>query len=333
MSFVLDTTEVDERDRPEFVHEALGSTLVPIELHWPGQTDAVSAHGTITDVGDLTICSGRTTAWKVERTPRLARDSMEPSVFVNVQHFGSSVVVQHDREAVGRPGDLVMYDATSPYTLLNETGVTGDFFRIPHAALALPHDLVRDACAVRLNPGHPVTSLTHDFLCRLAAEPALPGAPGADLVARPIIDMLRAVILVHARSEDSAAEPMAATLPLRVLAYARAHLHEPDLTAEQIAAAHYISVRHLYKVLARNGIGLSDWIRTRRLEACRQALADASGTTTVASVARRCGFSDMSSFGRSFREAYGETPGRWRDRAGRAQVRSADAHGSEEIRN
>ena len=317
MHFVLNTAEVDEPDRADFVHEALGMTLVPIELRWPERRHGVSARGVITDLGDVTICSGETTAWRVERTAKLARDAMEPSVFVNLQRFGSSVVVQHGREAVGRPGDLVMYDATSPYTLLNETGVTGDFFRIPHSALALPHDLIRDACAVNLSPGQPITALTNDYLRRLAADPALFTAPNADLVGRPSIELIRAVIITHLRGGGAAAGSQGDGMDLRILEYARQHLHEPDLSAEQIAAANYISVRHLYKVLSKRGIGLADWIRTHRLEASRQALADAPSTTTVATVARGCGFSDMSSFSRSFRAEYGMTPRQWRDRAAR----------------
>jgi hypothetical protein len=54
-------------------------------------------------------------------------------------------------------------------------------------------------------------------------------------------------------------------------------LHGPDLSANQIAAANFISVRYLYKVLSQSGVGLTDWIRTRRLEACRQAGANPRG--------------------------------------------------------
>jgi len=312
MPFILNTSVVDEGDRAEFVHEALALTMVPVELHWPQQRRAVDARGIITDVGDLTVCSGRTSAFKVERTPKLARDDLEPSIFLNVQLSGSSMVVQGDREAVLHPGELVIYDSTSPYTLLNDTGMTGEFFRIPHRALAMPHNMIRNACAVSLSPGHPLTSLTNDFLRRLAADPALFTAPNADLVAHPI-ELVRAVIATHLKVSDLAVESLAATLPLRILEYARNHLHDPDLCAEQIAAAHYISVRYLYKVLAERGISLADWIRTHRLEACRQELARARPATIIAAVARRHGFCDISSFSRAFRAEYGLSPGEWRD--------------------
>jgi AraC-like DNA-binding protein len=313
MSFILNTSVVDEGDRAEFVHEALAQTMVPVELHWPQQPRAVNVHAIITDVGGLRVCPGRTSALRIERTPKLARDDLEPSIFLNVQLSGSSMVVQGDRQAVLHPGELVIYDSTAPYTVLDNTGVKGEFFRIPHAALAMPYNMIRSACAVSLSPGHPLTSLTNDYLRRLVADPALFTAPNADLVAHPTIELVRAVIATHLKAGGLAVESLSATLPLRILEYARNHLHDPDLCAEQIAAAHYISVRYLYKVLAERGISLADWIRTQRLEACRQELARGRPATIIAAVARRHGFCDMSSFSRAFRAEYGLSPREWRD--------------------
>src|SRR5271156_3308211 len=313
MPFILNTSGVDEGDRAEFVHEALAMTMVPVELHWPQERRGVAAHGVITNLGHLTVCSGRTSAFKVQRTPALARDALEPSIFVNVQLSGSSMVIQGDHEAVLHPGELVIYDSTAPYTLLNETGMTGEFFRIPHSALAMPHNAIRKACAVSLSPGHPLTSLTNDFLKRVTADRALYTAPNADKVGRPIIELVRAVIATHLKADELSAGPLAATLPLRSLEYVRNHLYDAELSVEQIAAAHYISVRYLYKVLAERGISLADWIRTHRLEACRQELARARPATIIAAVARRHGFCDISSFSRAFRAEYGLSPGEWRD--------------------
>ena len=326
MSFILNTDEVDVGDRAEFVHEALASTMVPIELHWRTERPGAHAHGVITNLGDLTVCSGRTTAFKVERTPKLARDAMEPSIFVNVQLTGSSMVIQYEQAAVLYPGDLVIYDSTAPYTLLNDTGMTGDFFRIPYSALALPHNMIRKACAVSLSPGHPLTSLTNDYLRRLAADPTLPTAPNADLVGHPSIELIRALLATHLKANSYAAQPLASTLPVRILEYVRAHLKDPQLCAEQIAAAHYISVRYLYKLLGDSGVSLADWIRTHRLEGCREALTKTASTTTIAAVARTYGFSDMSSFSRAFRSEYGLSPQEWRVLSTRHSVWDRLAH-------
>ncbi|TFV34517.1 AraC family transcriptional regulator [Streptomyces sp. T1317-0309] len=65
---------------------------------------------------------------------------------------------------------------------------------------------------------------------------------------------------------------------------------------------------------AEGGISLADWIRTHRLEECRNELRRPTARlTTIEAVARRWGFTDMSNFGRIFRMAYGMSPREWRD--------------------
>ncbi|MEN4479759.1 helix-turn-helix domain-containing protein [Mycolicibacterium cosmeticum] len=308
---VLDTDSVDPLDRAEYVHEAMRATMVSVEWQWLDDAPAV-AHGLISRLGDLTVCSGNTSARRVERTPALSRDGAEPTVFVNLQIAGTSAVVQGGREATLRPGAMAMYDSSAPYTLLSNEGMAGEFFQIAHSALALPTDVIRRACAAPLAPQHPLTSLTFEHLRRLTSDPRLFTTPRADLAAQPHIDLLRAVIMTHLGAADRAAEPLANTLCMRILDYAARRLRDPDLNAESIAAANFVSVRQLYKVLADADISLSEWIRTRRLERARYDLAQGPPTVTIASIARRNGFTDMSSFSRAFRAEYGASPRQWR---------------------
>lgn len=311
MHVVLDTDTVDPLDRADYVHEAMGAAMVSVEWQWIDDAPA-AAHGVISRLGELTVCSGNTSARRVERTPALSRDGAEPTVFINLQIAGASAVVQGGREATLRPGAMAMYDSSAPYTLHSNQGMAGEFFQISHSALALPTDVIRRACAASLAPGHPLTSLTFEHLCRLASDRTLFGTPQADLAARPHIDLLRAVILTHLGTTDKAAEPLDNTLSLRILDYAGRRLGDPELNAESIAAATFISVRQLYKVLADADVSLAEWIRTRRLERARHELAHGPATVTIASVARRNGFTDMSSFSRSFRAEYGVSPRQWR---------------------
>jgi AraC-like DNA-binding protein len=146
------------------------------------------------------------------------------------------------------------------------------------------------------------------------ARPDIFALPGADAVGQPSIELVRALITTHLDASVLGKESLHATLQLRILEYMRAHLTDPDLNAVQIAAAHYISVRHLYNVLGEGGISLGDWIRARRLEECRSALARPAGQfIAITRLARQWGFRDASSFGRSFRATYGMSPREWRD--------------------
>jgi AraC-like DNA-binding protein len=316
-TIVLDTRPIPAADRADAVRETINSTVVHVNIDFPAMSGP-AVLGAITDLGRVKVCSIRSNATKVERTPRLARDEHAPTIFLGVQIAGSSLIVLGGREAVLRPGDLAFSDSTSPYTLLDSVGIRQHFFCIPMAALALPYDAIRQLAAVTLSPGHPVADLAATYFRRLASRPDIFTEPGAAAVDRPTIELVRALITTHLDASALAKESSEATLQLRILEYARAHLPEPELNAAQIATAHHISVRHLYNVLARADISLGDWIRTRRLEECRDELSwPASRYVTISSIAHRWGFTDPSSFGRLFRAAYGLSPREWRERSQR----------------
>ncbi|WP_344845874.1 helix-turn-helix domain-containing protein [Kribbella ginsengisoli] len=326
MTIRFDSGQIPAVDRDTAVREIISASIVPVEIDFPAHEGPV-VRGAISDVGSLRVCSIKSNATKAERTERLARDAMEPSVFLGLQVSGSSLVVQNEREAVLRPGDLVLYESAAPYTLVDADGIQQVQIRIPTASLGLPGDVLRMISAVKLSPGHPVADLAAAYFRRMAARPDLISQPGAQAISQPSIELVRALITTHLDLAAPQGDAMHASLRLRILEYVRANLRDPDLTAAQIAVEHHISVRHLYNVLAEGGISLGGWIREQRLEGCRDDLARAGlFTTPIGAIAKRWGFTDPSSFGRSFRAAYGLSPREWRimahqDPAGLAELR------------
>ena len=255
------------------MRETIARTVVHVDIDFPAESGA-AVFGAITDLGHVKVCSVRSNAVKVERTPKLARDELPPSIFLGVQVAGSSLIVQGDREAVLRPGDLAFSDSTTPYTLLDGDGIRQHFFSIPMAALALPYDAIRQLAAVTLEPRAPGGRPCGNLL-PAAGVPARHLQGARSRRRRPPEHRTRSRAYYHPPRRFCSCRRTHAeeTLLLRILEYARAHLAEPGLNATQIAVAHHISVRHLYNVLARGGISLGDWIRSRRLEECRDELS------------------------------------------------------------
>ncbi|MET7354841.1 helix-turn-helix domain-containing protein [Streptomyces mirabilis] len=309
-----DIQEFTPEARAEAVREVIANITGRVDIDFPTQGRQVQASGVTSDLGPLTVCTVRSNATQLRRTTRSVRDDLEPSIFVGLQMSGSSIVSQADREAPLLPGDLVLYQSTLPYIIADRNGIGQHFFRIPVNRLALPHALLSQISAVTLSPGDPIAGLTASHLRQLATRHSHFAGPGAEALGQPTIDLLRAVITTHLDAVHLAKESLQSTLLLRILEYARAHLAEPGLNAVQVAAAHHMSVRRLYKVMAEGGISLADWIRTHRLEECRNEFRRPSARlTTIETVARRWGFTDMSNFGRIFRAAYGMSPREWRD--------------------
>lgn len=92
---------------------------------------------------------------------------------------------------------------------------------------------------------------------------------------------------------------------------------EPLLNGQRIATALGLSERYLQRLFEEHGQTISELIMATRLDAVRRSLgAAASRHLSTAGIATACGFSDISSFNRSFRRAYGETPTAVRARSG-----------------
>ncbi len=286
---------------------------VDIDHHAPqGNIEGRMGLGT---VGPMKVCSAQGTRVSLRRTERLAREDAEPAVFLGLQVAGTSLVGQYDRQCLVRPGNLVVFESTAPYTLRFEKAFGYLSLRIPREALALPERVLRDVAAVTLGPGNPTARLAFTYFSQLAASEEIRSGAHAEAITGPSVELLRAV--VTSQFGDASPGRTAASevpLSLRITQYIREHLADPALSAPRIAAAHDISVRHLYTVLSRSGISLGDWIRTQRLAECRRELAGPGGRVrTIAGIGRKWGFVNATHLSKAFKQAYGISPRDWRE--------------------
>lgn len=93
-----------------------------------------------------------------------------------------------------------------------------------------------------------------------------------------------------------------------LLEWIRAHLSSPITLTEMERRSTY-SRRNL-QILFQERFGCSpmQWLKAQRLEAARQALLHPAADDTVATIARRQGFGDLSGFAMDFRRRYGVLP-------------------------
>jgi AraC-like DNA-binding protein len=314
MSPVLDTAFIPPRDREEVIRNAVWQSMVAVDIDHGPPAEDISVRIGLGAMGPIRICSAWATAVTLRRTEGLARKDEEPAVTLGVQMTGSSLVVQDGRECLLRPGEFAVYESIAPYTHRFDAGVDYRFIRFPRAALALPDRVLRDITAVPLGSDNPVARLAFTYFSQLAVTDELHQGVHADAAVQPSIELLRAVLISQHGNDSLAKGPLEATLSLRITQYIQAHLADPDLSAARIAAAHSISVRHLYAVLSRSGISLGDWIRARRLAECRRELAGPNGhLRTIAAIGRSWGFVDATHFSKIFKQTYGVSPRTWRD--------------------
>lgn len=139
----------------------------------------------------------------------------------------------------------------------------------------MPFDVIRIA-AGRL-ASSPLCDIVTDHILRLSANADI---LSADSAAAPLgistIQMLRALITSAAGDEGRAQETKAEALLPFILAYARQHLTERNLTPARIAQAHGISSRHLYTMCSGADIRIAEWILEQRRRRANSEIRGAS---------------------------------------------------------
>lgn len=104
--------------------------------------------------------------------------------------------------------------------------------------------------------------------------------------------------------------------------YILANLQDEHLSPTSVAAANHMSTRYVHMLFAQIGVSASSWIRTQRLERCRDDLRSrAYRDCSIAEIAYTWGFADPSHFTRIFKQQYGLGPREYRETRPRSSAR------------
>jgi AraC-like DNA-binding protein len=321
---VFDAARTPPKDRADAFHRALNDVTVPTVTTYEGPGEAVRCRMQAWQFGAARLVATTGTGLELRRGPRHLRLEGPPAVALSMQTSGLGWFDHLGEKKQLPSGGLKLVDLTAPYRF-GWSGVGGNQgLQVGYDTLGLPVDLVRRS--IGCLPASPMYSILQHHLRSLSRHgDTLSTDAGAAALGAATTELLRAFI-VSAVGDPARARPILAdTETVRLVAFLRSRLSDPELCPEQIAAAHNISVRQLYKLCERAGFSLEQWIITARLEGARAELAAPAGRRRkIAAVARGWGFANPSHFTKRFHGAFGVTPREWQQhsrneqRAGRS---------------
>jgi AraC-like DNA-binding protein len=286
-------------------------TFVPLRAR-PREAAFVDFRGDVasTALGSVILAEVTADEAVVERTPRLIRQD-DPELYkFGLQVSGSCVIEQDSRQAHLRPGDLSIYDTSRPYRISGSDDFRMTVAMFPRHLVRLPEPQMAELCAIRLAGDTGLATLISPLMRGLAAGLTSDGAVIATHLGDAVVDLVTAAFAEKLSLPSRLGVPAShRTLVAEVQVYIERHLHEPGLSTQTIARAHFVSARQLQKVFEAEGISVSALIRSRRLERCRRDLVDPLlADVPVAVIGHRWGFPDAPHFSRLFRVAFGESP-------------------------
>jgi AraC family transcriptional regulator, positive regulator of tynA and feaB len=220
---------------------------------------------------------------------------------------------QHNGQAVTlAAGDMILVDPRLAYTCRYAADSELLVVKYPRRNLLARIGSVEAFVGSKLAADVGVGGLLSEFLSVLPAHAdRLDGA--AVHASSQILDLLAVLLLKESGGSAPRIGFSRLLLAHRLRTAIETSLTDPTATAASIARSAGISLRYANAILNEYDTSVSRLLQTRRLERCRQALANPlCKPRSISTIAYAWGFSDLTHFTRRFRLAYGLVPSEYR---------------------
>jgi AraC-like DNA-binding protein len=296
------TEKLPPREQFAFWREQVGERFDMAELSRPG-AGAFRAHVETVSVAGLSLSDIHADPLMFERTEHHVARRERDQFAVGLLFSGEGVVEQDGRDTRLQAGDIVLCDSRRPCRIRFDTPFRQMVFNCDRAELEARLPDADRRTAQRIEGQGALPSAAANYLFDLAKQARSLGA-AEGVVVQHALDLLALTL-----GELATREVGHGSLFRRIRAFIEENLADPLLTPTQIAQRHQLSRRYLYRLFDESGDCVAAYIRRRRLERCKAALADPlQRSRSISDLAFAWGFNDASHFGRLFREAFGLTP-------------------------
>jgi AraC-like DNA-binding protein len=305
---ILSTDGVARGEREAFWRQALSETFVPMTV---GAVTGDRFAGFLRSawLGRLMVAQVASTAQDIQRTSReISRTDAEYLQIATV-YRGAATVAQDGRQAALGAGDFAVFETTRPFrwTFAGDWDVGA--FTLPRGSVGLSEAESRLLTARRLDGQTGITGVVSRFLRDLARHADSLSGTQSERVLADVTDLVVTLLGDWVDGSEAVRSSLQRAMMLRIKDYIDRRLADPTLGPAEIAAAVNISTRYLHKLFAAEHRTVSQYVRGLRLERCRRDLLDPRlADQSVATIAFRWGFGDLSGFNRAFRAAFGATP-------------------------
>ena len=294
----------------------VSDSILPFEMDLPRRENFSGAIRS-NSLSDLHVIEMSCQMHAAHRSPAHVAKVERPELVVSFQRSGTLHLEQDGRRTKVAPGQFAVYDSSRPVAVEGSDDYRSLCVKFPMGRCRDGVDSIRQITATSFDGEWGLGPAVWGMLDHLGTTVAGSPSTNAAKVAHNVIGLVEQMLheqLDRCGASSSSVDASGVLLD-KCLRYIEDHLGDPDLGPAHVAAANFISTRYLHVLFQRTGTTVASHIRDLRLERVREDLADARYlTTSVDSIARRWGFTNISHFGQTFKKASGETPAAYRRR-------------------
>ncbi|MEM8785866.1 MAG: helix-turn-helix domain-containing protein [Pseudomonadota bacterium] len=298
----------------------IGKLISASHLSWhfdPELTKHLSAKVSARSLGPIRLAWARVSSWAGERNDKDILASPEPYLTVIMPSLCPITLTTDDRSVEIGAFELGFWDSSQPIA-----------FDIPEGpfeetSALIPQRLLRassEACAAlhgtRLEAGHILTEMGVNHMRTLSKyleDDLLPYEFSVGAVTANLIDSII--------TSQTARDKRGPSLLFAIKEYIECYITDETLSAQTIADAFDVSVRHVYKLFEAEGQSVRRWVIRRRLERSAEDLRH--GRLSITDIAFKWGFKDLGHYSRAFRALFDETPSAHRNAASCERARAS----------
>lgn len=226
---------------------------------------------------------------------------------INVDHCG--------RRSVVAPGSFILLDNDHSWDLVFDRGGDCPTVHMPKDWLLGFAPAAHDFCGVPLGMSSSWARPLASYIAAIADE----GPASAGMRRDGLAEQLGAMTQILLCNEATPPCPRSRDLKQSIIDCIADAYSNPQLDPSAIARELSISIRHLHRVLARNGLSFSGVLRDMRISAAASLLMnERTRDIPVGEIAWRAGYADQSYFARVFRTEQGCSPVQFRKMARRS---------------
>lgn len=312
---VWDTVMAPPEEAFDYFREGVCASFMPLRPELARERRR-GFHGRLTSYGLGAAALNVITApaYEIFRGSREIAASRDDCLYLNYQMAGHCRIEQLGRRVPVAPGAVALFDGSEPFRLditARETHKVASVLLPKNRFPELVGALETAGCAALSGSSAYGGLLAEAFRVLIRAVET-----GTQEQVDRLFGVLISAAVLAAEGNNSSGQEYGSrktALFHRLKDLVSDNCTDTDFSPHCCADLAGISVGYLHQVFAAHGETFGTCLLERRLERVALLLRNPDQQhLPVSTIALRCGFRDLSHFGRVFRRHYGSSPGRWR---------------------
>lgn len=307
MDSTITTNGIEPASRSRHWHDAIASTYFPLDLSFKN-SERFEGELKSWRLGDLSLSRLMSRPLTYRRLPKHLTGERDEEYLITVPVRSDVYFSQCGNDVTCNPGGFILERSHEPYEFAHGEDNCLWVLKVSDKVLGGRIRAPDRFCSMQFDAGNGAGGLFTDMLQHIPTRIEGLTEEARATVGAQLIDLLVLAVQNDERTLTSGASSVRAAHLTRIEQFIRAHLHDPELSPEHIAAGCGISTRYMHEIFRDTNQTVSQWVRDQRLAACRQDLSDPANPRTIAEIAYARGFSDQAQFSRAFRRQFGVSP-------------------------